>query len=98
MTYENPALEKLLELDRRHDELLEKLDDLDRRVSEVLLQFRPGGEQKPGTARALEGTSDKEGADPLSANMAADAALLVDSTESSTGDSTGEPPSYRRAA
>jgi hypothetical protein len=41
MTYENPHLDKLLELDQRHTELLDELDTLDRRVADVLAQFRP---------------------------------------------------------
>jgi len=39
--YENPHLDQLLELDRRHLELLDQLDALDHRVAEVLKEFRP---------------------------------------------------------
>ena len=34
-------LEKLLELDARHDDLLRQLDELDQRVEEALRQFQP---------------------------------------------------------
>jgi tetrahydromethanopterin S-methyltransferase subunit G len=35
-------LETLLDLDRRHDELLERLDELDRRVEKVLAEWLAG--------------------------------------------------------
>lgn len=47
MTYENPHLEQLLELDRRHDELLEQLESLDQRVADTLAQFRPAESPSP---------------------------------------------------
>ena len=34
-------LEKLLDLDARHDELLRQLDELDQRVEQTLKQFQP---------------------------------------------------------
>jgi hypothetical protein len=47
MTYENPHLEQLLELDRRHDDLLEQLESLDQRVADTLAQFRPAESPSP---------------------------------------------------
>jgi len=40
------TLEKLLELDNRHNELLEQLDQLDARISETLKDWTPGTTQQ----------------------------------------------------
>jgi hypothetical protein len=41
MDREAGQLDKLMELDARHDDLLRRLEDLDRRVRNVLAQYRP---------------------------------------------------------